>query len=185
MLFYWDIKNAFNAANHRVIFIVLESKGSPAADIDLIRQLYYGSFLSIGNIFGEKAACFLALGYAQGAPPPSSFLSEITYDPFPTLIRALERGCTVEALKNPSGSSPFADDIVLHSDGPDAISAMRVMVNAGGAYLQWLGLFVKMQKSYLCAVNLADGRPVATDSITLHGSPFRVLLPDEPHTALA
>ena len=58
------------------------------------------------------------------------------------------------------------------------------MVNAGGAYLQWLGLFVNMKKSYICAVNLADGQPVATDSITLHGSPFHVLLPDVPHKHL-
>ena len=39
VLLSWDIKNAFDAANHRVIFIVLEAKGFPAADIDLIRQL--------------------------------------------------------------------------------------------------------------------------------------------------
>ena len=100
----------------------------------------------------------------------------MTYDPFPTLIRALQRGCTVEALEDPSGSSPFADEMALHSDGPDAIPAMHVMVNAGGAYLQWLGLFVNIQKSYKCAVNLADGLPMATDSITLRGSLFRVLL---------
>ena len=31
---------------------------------------------------------------------------------------------------------------------------------------------------------LADGRPVATDSITLHGSPFCVILPDAPHKHL-
>ena len=61
---------------------------------------------------------------------------------------------------------------------------MRVMVNAGAVYLQWSGLFVNTQKSYICAVNLADGRPVATDRITLHGSPFRVLLPDVPHKHL-
>ena len=64
VLTYWDIKNAFNAANHRVIFIVREAKGFPAADIDLIRQLNYGSFLSIGNLCRETAACFLARGYA-------------------------------------------------------------------------------------------------------------------------
>ena len=62
---------------------------------------------------------------------------------------------------------------------------MRVMANAGGAaYLQWLGPFINMQKSYICAVNLADGRPVATDSITLHGYQFRVLLLDAPHKLL-
>ena len=106
--------------------------------------------------------------------PLLAFVFEMTYDPFPTLIRALQRGCTAEALEDPSGSSPFGDDMALHSDGPGpgAIPAMRVMVNAGGAYLQWSGLFVNMHKSYICAVNLADGRPVATDSITLpvHGS---------------
>ena len=103
----WDIKNAFNPPNHRSIFIVLEAKDLPAADIDLIRRLYNGSFLSIGNLFGEAAASFIARGCAQGAPP-SPIVFEMTYGPFPTLIRALQRGCTVEALEDPSGSSPFA-----------------------------------------------------------------------------
>ena len=84
--------------------------------------------------------------------------------------RDLQRGCTVESLEDPSGSSPFEDDMVLHSDGRDAISAMLLTVIVGRAYLKGLGLFVKMQMSYMCAVNLAHGRPVATDGITLHGS---------------
>ena len=75
---------------------------------------------------------------------PSQFLFEITYDPFSTSILPLQRDCIVEALGNFSGPSPFADDMVLHSDGADAIPAMRVMVNAGGDYLQWLGFFVNM-----------------------------------------
>ena len=41
-------------ANHRVIFIVLEAEGFSAADIDLIRRLYYESFLSIGNFRGGR-----------------------------------------------------------------------------------------------------------------------------------
>ena len=88
----------------------------------------------------------------------------------------------MKALEDPSGSSPIADDLVLHSDGPDAIPVMRVIqvINAGGAYPQLLDLFVNMHKSYICAVNLAHARPMATDSIALHGSPFRVLLPDAP-----
>ena len=40
-------------------------------------------------------------------------------------------GCTVKTLKDPSGSSPFANDMALYSDDPDAIPAMRVMGNAG------------------------------------------------------
>ena len=92
----------------------------------------------------------------------------------------------MKALEDPSGSSPIADDLVLHSDGPDAIPVMRVIqvINAGGAYPQLLDLFVNMHKSYICAVNLAHARPMATDSIALHGSPFRVLLPDAPYEHL-
>ena len=43
----------------------------------------------------------------------------------------MQPGCNVEALEKLSGSSPFADEIALHSDGPDAIPAMRVVNNAG------------------------------------------------------
>ena len=102
--------------------------------IDLIRRVCCGSFPSKGNLFGETAACFLSTGLCEGAPP-SALLFEITFDLFTTSIWALQRGCTVEALEDPSGSSLCADDMVLHSDGPDAIPAMRVMVNAGGSYI--------------------------------------------------
>ena len=45
-----------------------------------------------------------------GAPPSPVFF-EMIYDQFPTLIRVLQGGCTVEALEDhdPSGPSPFAD----------------------------------------------------------------------------
>ena len=49
-------QKCLNAANHLAIFIVLEAKGFPSADNDLIRRLYYRSFLSIGNVFGETPA---------------------------------------------------------------------------------------------------------------------------------
>ena len=37
-------------------------------------------------------------------------------------------------------------------------------------------------KSYICAAILADGLPVATDSITFLGCQFRILLPDKMHS---
>ena len=64
------------------------------------------------------------------------------------MIQALQSFCTVEALEHPSGSSPFADDLLLHSDGPEAISAMRVKFNSGGAYLQWLRLSVPVNMQF-------------------------------------
>jgi hypothetical protein len=39
VVLYLDIKNAFNAVNHRVVYHVLEAKGFPAADIALFCRL--------------------------------------------------------------------------------------------------------------------------------------------------
>ena len=71
----------------------------------------------------------------------------MVFDLFPALFCALQRSCTVHASENPSGSSTFADDMALHSDCPDAILAMLVIVNAGGAFKQWLDLFVSMHQA--------------------------------------
>ena len=61
---------------------------------------------------------------------------------------------------------------------PDAIPAMCILVTSVGAFVQWLGLFVNMQKSYISAIDLSTGQSVAVDSITLDGLPFTALLPD-------
>ena len=64
------------------------------------------------------------------------------------------------------GTSGFADDTTMHSDGPDAVPAMQVMVRAVAPFLDWLGLLLSMLKSKISAINHATGLPVATDSIT-------------------
>jgi hypothetical protein len=43
------------------------------------------------------------------------------------------------------GSSGFADDTTLHTDGSDAVSAMQVMVQATAPFLTWLGLLLNMR----------------------------------------
>ena len=70
------------------------------------------------------------------------------------------------------GTSGFADDTTMHSDGPDAVPAMQVMVRAVAPFLDWLGLLLNMLKSKISAINHATGHPVATDSITFNGVPF-------------
>ena len=148
--------------NHHSIFIVLEAYVFPAADINLIRRMYCGFFLSI--IFSGRQA----RSFAQDAPPGPLFFIMIFYQ-FPTLIRALQQGCIVEALENlnTSGSRSFADDMALHSDGPDAIPAMRVMVNAG-PLLVWI--------SYIgWASSSISINPTCTLSISQNGSLWLVL----------
>jgi hypothetical protein len=69
VVLYLDIKNAFNAVNHRAVYHVLEAQGFPAADITVFRRLYTGSCLVMSNQFGRSAACKLSWGMSQEASP--------------------------------------------------------------------------------------------------------------------
>ena len=72
VVLFLDIKNAFNAVNHRAIFSFLEAYGFNKVDVDFFRQMYSGKFFSVGNTFGESAACFLRRGVFQGDRTSSS-----------------------------------------------------------------------------------------------------------------
>jgi hypothetical protein len=82
------------------------------------------------------------------------------------------------------GTSGFCDDTTMHSDGPDAVPAMQVMVRSVAPFLEWLGLLLNMLKSKISVINHATGLLVATDSITFNGIPFTVLPPDAAHKVL-
>ena len=134
---YLDIKNSFNAVNHRAILFILEANGYgiPMEDINLFRRMYTGSFLVMVNLFGKSAVCILWQGVAQGTPP-SPRVFNITFDPVHTIVRACTQGCT---LQESIGSSGFADDSPLHTDGPDAIPALAIMVPGVAGYVEWAG----------------------------------------------
>ena len=183
VVLYLDIKNAFNAVNHRVIFSSLEACGFPQADVDLFRRLYTGTWYSVGNPFGESAACYLRRGMKQG-DPPSSTMFTIVFNPMHKMLRASGRGSSLQALSDPTGASGFADDTSLHTDGPDALAAMQILVTIAGTYLNWTGLMLNMLKSFISAINYATGLQVATDHITFDGTPFAVVRPDQAHKHL-
>jgi ribonuclease HI len=183
VVLYLDIKNAFNAVNHRAVLALLEGYGFHPADVDLFRRMYNGRFISVGNAFGETAACFLRRGVFQGdAPSPKIFT--LAFDPVHKMVRASGRGCTVAGLKHPAGSSGFADDTILHTGGADAIPAMRVLVDTISPFSTWLGMFFNLKKSLISAIDYSTGHAMPTDSITFHGAPFTVLLPTVAHKHL-
>ena len=183
VLLYLDIKNAFNAVNHRAIFHIFEAKGFPEADIALLRRMYTGSFLVMASSFGVSAACVLSRGVAQGAQP-SPRVFNLAFDPVHAVVRDCRRGCTLQGSIDPTGSSGFADDSPLHTDGPDAIPAMAVLVKVATDYIEWAGMEVHLKKCGITAMDMKTGQSVATDSITLHGAPFPVIPPDQPHKHL-
>ena len=176
VVLYLDLKNAFNAINHRVIFMTLDAYGFPKADVDMFRRMYSGTWYSVGNPFGETAACYLRRGVKQG-DIPSPQLFDATINPLHKMIRASGRGSSLPALLHPTGASGFADDTCIHIDGPDAIAAMRTVVVMAGQFLRWAGPEVNVAKSKISAIDYATGRQIATDSITLDGSPFTAIAP--------
>ena len=133
VLLYLDIKNAFNAMNHRALFRIMELCGYPAADIELFRRMYKGTFLFMGNPFGDSAACFLTRGAPQRVPP-STLVFNQAFNPVHVIARVCGRGGAIYGL-TPTGSSGFADDTVFHTSGPDAVSSMQTIITPVGAYL--------------------------------------------------
>ena len=183
VVLYLDIKNAFNAVNHRAIYHILEAKGFPAADIALFRRLYTGAFLVMSNQFGQSAACKLSRGMPQGAPP-SPVVFSLVIDLIHSIVRNSKRGCTLQGSIAPTGSSGFADDSPLHTDGFDAVPAMAILVPKVAAYVEWAGMEINMAKSPVTAMDMQTGQRVATDSITLRGVPFPVVPPNQSHKHL-
>jgi hypothetical protein len=117
------------------MFSILEACGFPEADVDLFRRMYAGSFLVMANKFGTSAACVLSRGVMQGAQPsPKSYITVI--NPVHVLIRFLNRNRTAADNLELSGSTGFADDTTLKTDGPDAVPAMCAQVQKVGSYLE-------------------------------------------------
>ena len=182
VMLYLDLANAFNAMNHRAIFHILRLCGFPDEDIELFIRLYERTFLFIGNRFGNSAACFLARGVPQGAHP-SPFIFIIVFNLIHVIARVCGRGCSAHG-QEPSGSSGFADDTTLHTDGVDAVPAMQCIIQPAGEYLGWMGCSVNMFKSKIAAINFATGQTIATDSIKLNGVAFPALGSNQAHKQL-
>ena len=115
---------------------------------------------------------------------PSPRIFNIAFDLVHSLVRDCKRGCSLQGSIDPTGSSGFADDSPLHTDGPDAIPAMAILVPTVDRYLKWAGMEINLQKCAISAVDMKTGQRVATDSITLRGEPFPVIPPDQPHKHL-
>ncbi len=60
-----------------------------------------------------------------------------------------------ETIRNiaPTGSSGLADDTPLHTDGPDAIPTMAILVSKVAGYLEWAGMEINLKK---CGINAMD-----------------------------
>jgi len=178
-----DLANAFNAPNHRPIILTIANYGFHPNDVAFLQRMLQKMWVSVGSEIGESAACDLRRGFWQGnTPSPDLFIAVL--NPVHAMVEASGRGCYITTLQRPDGSSGYADDSKFRTDGPDAISAMQVIVDKVEAHGDWLGTAVNMKKSSITAVDLATGKEVDTSSITLHGQPFPVVKPDQATKSL-
>ena len=182
LILFLDLINAFNAMNHSAIFSILRLYGFPDDDIALMTRLYDHTFLFIGNYFGNSAACFLSRGAPQGADP-SPVISNTAFNMIHVIARVCARGCTAHGLA-PSGSSGYADDASIHTDGPAVTASLQYVLHPVGNYLEWLGTKVHMKKSEITGMDFATGEQIATDNIKLNGQTFQVLDATRAHKVL-
>jgi hypothetical protein len=61
---------------------------------------------------------------------------------------------------------------------------MAILVTKTADYLQWAGMDTHLEKCGVTAMDMRNGQRVATDSITLRGQPFPVILPNQSHKHL-
>ena len=116
---------------------------------------------------------------------PSPRVFNLLFDPVHTIARVGGRGWMLQSSLALSSSSGLADDTAQHTEGPDAIPAMTIMVQEVGAYINWDGMLVHMMKSKIVGVNSKTRERVVTDSVlTLHGVPFAALALDEHYKYL-
>ena len=123
--------------------------------------LYDHTFLFIGNYFGNSAACFLSHGAPQGADP-SPVISNTAFNMIHVITRVCARGCTAHGLA-PSGSSGYADDASIHTDGPAVIASLQYVLHPVRSYLEWLGTKVHMKKSEIAGIDFATGEQIASN----------------------
>jgi hypothetical protein len=115
----------------------MEFFGYPAADIAVFRDMYKGTFLILGNPFGDSAACYLTRGAPQGAAP-STLDFNPAFNPVHIIVRLCRRGGAIYDLTS-AGFSGFAGDTVFHTSGPDAVPRMQAIIAPVGAYVRWSG----------------------------------------------
>ncbi len=106
-------------------------------------SIYAGTFLTVTNQYGLSAACFLLRGVLQGVPTSPNVFN-VAFNPIHVLVQACKRGCAPLVGSEPMGTSGFCDDTTMHSNGPDGVPAMQLMVRAVTQFLEWLGLLLSM-----------------------------------------
>jgi hypothetical protein len=122
------------------------------------------------NHFGRSAAITLSRGMPQGATPSPPFFITVH------AIGHYRRGCTLQGRIAPTGSDVFAGNSTLHTNGPDAIPALAVMVPPVADFLEWAGVESNLKKYGITAMYMRTGQRLATDSVKLRGEPFSVIL---------
>ncbi len=78
------------------------------------------------------------------------------------IARVCARGCTANGGLAPtrSGSSGYADEASLHTDGRAVIASLQCVIYPTliGNYLEWLGTKVHMKKSEIAGIDFSGNR---------------------------
>jgi hypothetical protein len=154
-----DFANAFNSMDHMALWRWLEELNIP--DIDLIKDIYVGSFYQADTDFGLSAKVTLSRGGKQGDRlTPILFLLF-----FNGLLYSLDHlnigPRSVTGSRVPSKG--FADDLaILTTSKPEA----RKGLDAVAIFCQWSGMRKNVDKTRCTAKNFRTNRDIDLRSVT-------------------
>jgi len=160
-----DFANAFNSMDHMALWRWLEEINIP--DIDLLRDIYLGSFYQADTDFGLSAKVTLTRGGKQGDRlTPILFLLF-----FNGLLYSLDhlnigpRSSTGSRVP----SKGFADDLaILTTSKAEALKGLEAVEKFG----QWSGMRMNVNKTRSSAKNFKTNRDIDLSSVTYELQPI-------------
>jgi hypothetical protein len=180
-LVYIDFKNAFNSMDLDAIWAWLQAMNVP--DIQLLQNIYKGTYCQADTPFGMSAPIFLTRGTKQG-----DCLSPLLFSLlFNALLTKLSKLNAKEQLGflNEMGQRKlhraFADDLALATE---TRANMQIALTAVEDFCQWSGMRVNASKSEASGWDFRRKLALDTISFMIDNVPLTPLDPANPYKYL-
>ena len=165
IVLFLDFKNAFNSMDHQALFRWLEEINMP--DLDLLRDIYLGSFYEADTENGLSAKIFLTRGGKQGdrLTPVlfNLFFNGLLY--YLDSLKIGHRSCINRSIT----SRGFADDVAVTTT---SISDTKKALDAIDNFCEWSGMRLNTMKTKATAYNFLTQSEVDLSSLKYHGEAF-------------
>lgn len=174
---FLDLSNAFGSMPHSLIYLMMEKLGLPKKLINIVRNIYWGSTMSVKTDSGKTSPISIQAGVKQGDP-----LSPILFNiGLELLIRLVKNKFSGYGYKHGNlkvNILAYADDLAITTCSADKL---QHELNNIVQIAKIMGLKFNPGK---CAILSLKSNSISTDSIFIDRFPIRSLKWDEHYSYL-